>query len=75
MKAQEVLTQLVGELTGDEFIAYDVDGISSNEFKQYPGKLVEVCFETGIVNIHTDEGGETIEKSFAIKATLEPLDP
>jgi len=70
MKPIDVIEQLVGENTGWDII----DTMSFNFYgcTKYNGRTVVVGFDTGTLDVY-NEAGDDIDKTYAIKATLEEI--
>jgi hypothetical protein len=71
MKTQDVIEQLVGGCEGWDTL--DTMAFVLDNPANFPeAKFAIVNFQTGIVQIGTEDG--TVTQSFAIKATLEPIE-
>jgi len=76
MKPQDVIKQLIGETVG--WNAIDTMAFQFDDPSKFPNSQVaDINFESGIAILQSfDEDGDLRhEQRFAIKATLEPLDP
>ena len=72
MKSQYVVEQLIGKTDAVDYVSEL--SLHFYAVPQFEGNDVGVDFESGIVTVWDKETGTKALKTFAIKATLEPLD-
>ena len=73
MKIQNVITQLVGDYEYDDEIG---DGdFQCHQCSAFNGRTVALIFSEGHALVYSLQDPNIVEQTFAIKATLEPIDP